>query len=131
VRRGVPALFLAVLITGCTTSSDVPDESAFAEGTCRTAAPDVRAVGEALPELAEEGKVTDEVRVDLREAQDRLAALADGAEPDLQAPLRDLVEKLGIVRIRADGNTYEPQFGELLAASYEQVLDACGAGSAG
>ncbi len=130
MRRAVPVLLLAVVLTGCT-SSDVPEESAFAEGTCRTAAPDVRAVGEVLPELGDGGKVADEVKDELREAQDRLAALADGAEPELQAPLKDLVEKLGIVRIRADGNTYEPELGEVLARSYERVLAACGAGSAG
>lgn len=117
------ALALAGLV-GCS-SSDVPDESAFAEGTCRTAAADVRAVGQSLPELGDGGAVDGEVRAGLREAHDRLRALADGAEPALQPVLAELNEKIGIVRIRADGNTYEPQLGELLAASYERVLEAC------
>lgn len=117
------ALALAGLV-GCS-SSDVPDESAFAEGTCRTAAADVRAVGQSLPELGDGGAVDGEVRAGLREAHDRLRALADGAEPALQPVLAELNEKIGIVRIRADGNTYEPQLGELLTASYERVLEAC------
>ncbi|TAL25915.1 MAG: hypothetical protein EPN99_00990 [Frankiales bacterium] len=117
------ALALAGLV-GCS-SSDVPDESAFAEGTCRTAAADVRAVGQSLPELGDGGAVDGDVRAGLREAHDRLRALADGAEPALQPVLAELNEKIGIVRIRADGNTYEPRLGELLAASYERVLEAC------
>ena len=128
MRRPLPLLLVAVLagaLAGC--SSDVPDESAFAEGTCRTAAPDVRAVGEALPELGDGPSVERGVKDALREAQDRIDALASGAEPALADPLKDLVEKIGIVRIRADGNTYEPGLGEVLERSYEQVLDACGA----
>jgi hypothetical protein len=131
VRRALPALLLAAVLgsglAGCSSSPgpEVPAEDAFATGTCRTAAPDVRAVGEAIPDLGDGGKVDGEVKDSLREAQDRLAALADGAEPDLQAPLRGLVEKIGIVRIRADGNTYETSQGEVLTTAYERVLDAC------
>ncbi len=130
MHRALPcALLLTVLLAGCTSSSgsDVPEESAFAEGTCRTAAPDVRAVGEAIPQLGDGGEVDDDVQDALRDAQDRLDALAGGAEPAVAPPLKELVEKIGIVRIRADGNTYEPELGEVLARSYERVLDACSA----
>lgn len=119
------ALALAGLV-GCSSGGpDVPDESAFAEGTCRTAAADVRAVGQSLPDLGDGGAVDGDVRAGLREAHDRLRALADGAEPALQPVLAELNEKIGIVRIRADGNTYETQFGEQLTAAYERVLEAC------
>jgi hypothetical protein len=124
VRRVAPALLLALALAGCT-SSDVPDEDDFAAGTCRTAAPDVRAVGEAIPRLGDGGKVDEDVRDELREAQDRLAALADGAEAELKPDLQGLVEAIGIVRIRADGNTYESAQGEALTRAYERVLDAC------
>lgn len=123
------ALALAGLV-GCSSNGpDVPDESAFAEGTCRTAAADVRAVGQSLPELGDGGAVDGDVRAGLREAHDRLRALTDGMsptdEPALQPVLAELNEKIGIVRIRADGNTYEARFGEQLTASYERVLEAC------
>jgi hypothetical protein len=119
------ALALAGLV-GCSSGGpDVPDESAFAEGTCRTAAADVRAVGQSLPDLGDGGTVDGDVRDGLREAHDRLRALADGAEPALQPVLAELNEKIGIVRIRADGNTYEPQFGERLTEAYERVLETC------
>ncbi len=125
MRRTAPVLLALLLLTGCTSSSDVPAEDDFAAGTCRTAAPDVRAVGEALPRLGDGGKVDDDVKADLRESQDRLVALADGAEPDVKDELQALVEAIGIVRIRADGNTYEQAQGDALDRAYEQVLDAC------
>jgi hypothetical protein len=125
VRRAVPLVLLALVLAGCTSSSDVPAEEDFAAGTCRTAAPDVRAVGESIPRLGDDGDVADEVKDELREAQDRLAALADGAEPSLQSALQELVVAIGIVRIRADGNTYEPAQGEALTRAYEQVLEVC------
>lgn len=123
MRRAVPVLLLAVLLAGCT--SDVPAEEDFAEGTCRTAAPDVRAVGELIPRLGDGPKVAADVKAELTEAQDRLVAIADGAEPELQPALRALVEAIGIVRIRADGNTYESAQGEALTRGYERVLDVC------
>lgn len=127
MRRAVPLALLALVLTGCS-SSDVPAEEDFAAGTCRTAAPDVRAVGEALPRLGDGGKVDGDVKDELREAQDRLQAIADGAEPALRPDLEALVVAIGIVRIRADGNTYESAQGEALTRAYEQVLDACVAG---
>jgi hypothetical protein len=128
VRPVLPAVLVALALAGCSSSGpDVPDEDAFAAGTCRTAAADVRAVGEAIPELGEGGKVDGDVKDELREAQDRLAALTDGAEADVQPALRGLVEAIGLVRIRADGNTYEQAQGEALTRAYEQALDACGA----
>jgi hypothetical protein len=119
----------AVLLGACSSSSsdgpEVPPESAFTEGTCRTAAPDVRAVGEAVSRLGEGGEVDAEVKESLRESQGRLRAVADGAQEELEPLLEDLIQKIGIVRIRADGNTYEPQFGESLTRSYEQVVSVC------
>ena len=123
MRPAVPVLLLAALLAGCT--SDVPAEDEFAAGTCRTAAPDVRAVGEVIPELGDGGKVEPDLREELREAQDRLVAIADGAEPALKDDLQGLVEAIGIVRIRADGNTYESAQGQALTRAYERVLDAC------
>lgn len=129
LRAALVAGLLAV--AACSSGSpsvdgpEVPPESAFAEGTCRVAAPDVRAVGEALPRLGDGGSVDAEVKDSLREAQERLRALTEGMEPALQPAFADLSQKIGLVRIRADGNTYEPELGEALTASYEGVVEAC------
>lgn len=132
MRRTASALLLAALLTGCTSSGpDVPEESEFADGTCRTAAPDVRAVGEVLPRLGDGGTVPDDVKQDLRDTQQRLVALAEGAEPALEPDLTALVQAIGAVRIRADGGTFDAEVGDILTRAYERVLDACGAGTDG
>jgi hypothetical protein len=130
-------LALIAGLAGCSSSgAELPDESDFAAGTCRTAAPDIRAIGQSLPELGGDATVDREVRAELREAHDRLRALGDGLvpadEPELRPALAELNEKIAIVRIRADGNSYEPALGKLLTRSYEAVLDVCtGSGTAG
>ena len=137
MRRLVPSLpaallALPLLLAACSGSSEGPElpaESAFAEGTCRQAAPDVIAVGRALPRLGEGGAVDKAVKDDLRESQDRLFALSEGAEPQYAPALSALVERIGGVRIRADGNTYEPVLGEGLQKAYDEVVEVCTAGS--
>lgn len=129
MRRTAPALLLAALLAGCTSGGpDLPQESDFAEGTCRTAAPDVRAVGALLPRLGDGGTVPDDVKRDLRETQARLVALAEGAEPALSPDLTSLVQAIGAVRIRADGGTFDAEVGDILERAYARVLEACGAG---
>ena len=136
VLRAVAVSCLLTLTVGACTPSEpeqppgpsVPAESAFAEGTCRVAAPDVRAIGAAVPRLGKEGKVDQQVQDELRDAQQRLAALAEGAEPELKPALDDLVLKIGLLRIRAAGNTYESSLGEGLTTSYDAVLDVCTTG---
>lgn len=129
MRRLLPLLLAApLLLVGCTSSSDagpeLPAESAFAEGTCRTAAPDVRAVGGTLSRL-DGDEVPAEVRDELREAQDRLFALAEAAEPTYKPALDVLVVKIGAVRIRADGNSYDEALGDELRTAYDEVVEVC------
>ena len=51
--------------------------------------------------------------------------MRDKAGPAYAPAFEDLVGSIGIVRIRADGNTYETQFGDTLKASYERVVALC------
>jgi hypothetical protein len=133
LRAAALCALLVLALAGCTAGSrsetpagpQVPPESSFAEGTCRIAAPDVRAVGQALPRLGDQKVVDAEVQAELLEAQQRVRALAEGAEPAVKPALDDLVVKIGLVRIRAAGNSYETALGESLTRSYEQVLDVC------
>ena len=123
---------LAGLLAGCSSGEgdapagpQLPQVDAFAPGTCRTAAPDVIAVGQALPRLGGGGVVDAQVKDGLRDAQRRLVSVRDKAGPAYAPAFEDLVGSIGIVRIRADGNTYEPQFGKTLKASYERVVALC------
>jgi ferredoxin len=126
VRRALPVLLaLPLLLGACSSGPDLPEESSFAEGTCRTAAPDVIAVGKALPELGDGPSVDGDVRGSLQDAQDRLAALAETAEPAYKPALDRLVVSIGLVRIRADGNTYQAKIGDGLETSYDEAVEAC------
>lgn len=134
MRRLVPLLVLPLVLTACSSAPDAPDapkepalpaESAFAEGTCRVAAPDLLDLGRALPRLGDDGTVGQDVQATLQETQDRLSLVAQTAEPDLAPALSTLVERIGGVRIRAVGNTYEPSLGEDLRTALDDVLDVC------
>ena len=111
-----------------------PPPSAFAAGTCSLAADDVLAVGRDTLRLGDggDGKVDPAVKDSLRETQDRLAPLAETADaaagPDVKAALDRLVVAIGLVRVRADGNTYEPALGEGLRTAYDAAVLACTTG---
>lgn len=127
-RRLAASVAFAALLAGCTSSDgapEVPAESAFLEGTCRAAAPDVIAVGRTLPRLGDGGVVDQAVKDELRAAQDGLFALVPSAEEMYKPVLDELVLSTGIVRLRADSNTYEPDLGGLLRRSYERALSVC------
>lgn len=103
----------------------LPAESSFAEGTCAQVAPYVIAVGGALPRLGGGGSVDPQVKLELREAQDQLFEVAAAAEPALKPTLDDLVLKIGLVRIRADGNSYETSQGAVLQTAYDATVRTC------
>lgn len=135
MRTAPAALVGLLLLVGCTSSpsddeptaaaSPLPAESSFTEGTCRLVAPDVIAVGGALPRLGDGGDVDQDVKDELRAAQDRLRAVAEAAEPEYRAALDELSVAIGVVRIRADGNTYETAQGDALAEAYDEVVGVC------
>ncbi len=128
MRRTPVLLLVPLLLAGCSSAPDQPElpaESAFRDGTCRVAAPDLLDLGRALPRLGDDGTVGRDVQQTLSETQDRLFALSEGAEPEYAGVLDELVERIGGVRIRAVGNTYEPSLGQDLQDSYDEVLLVC------
>ncbi len=131
MRRLVPLLVLPLLLTACSSSPDAPEEpqlpaeSAFTEGTCRVAAPDLLELGRAIPRLGDDAKVGQDVQTTLQETQDRLFLVSQTAEPQYAPALSALVESIGLVRIRAVGNTYEPSLGKNLQTTFDEVLSVC------
>lgn len=121
----------SLLLSACSSGSDgtsepeLPAASDFAQGTCAQAAPDLLELGRTLPRLGDEESVPSEVQQTLADVQERLALFAEGADPDVAAVLPTLVERIGGVRIRAVGNTYEPSLGEDLQVAYDEVLAVC------
>ncbi len=134
MRLAAVLVCVPLLLSACSSSPksppepDLPAESDFAQGTCREAAPDLLELGRTLPRLGNDSTVPADVQQVLADVQDRLAFFAEAAEPALAEVLPTLVERIGGVRIRAVGNTYEPSLGEDLQAAYDEVLSACTAG---
>ncbi len=138
MRTPLLAAALLLALTGCNAAPkspataptpSAPAESAFTDGTCRLAAPDIIAIGRDARRLGDGGKVEEDVKDSLRESQDRLAALAETATPDAKPVLDRLVLVTGLVRVRADGNTYETQLGDNLVAAYDAAVLTCTGGS--
>jgi hypothetical protein len=120
----VCALALTAACSG-TTKDQAPSASAFKEGTCRAAAADVLALGRATTRRGAADTVPGDVRSRLRDAQAHLDELAVAAEPPYQKVLHALVQSIGIARLRADGNEYDPALGRQLRRDYEAVLAVC------
>ena len=130
MRRATLLLVPLLLASGCTgdaatSGPDVPSAESFADGTCSTVAEDVRTIGRLLPQVGDGPSVDTGVLDSLRTSQEALRAVADGAEPGLQGPLKKLSQSVGFIRIRGVGNTYEPFIGEQAQEAYEKVIDAC------
>ena len=132
--RLLVALLGCVLATACTGSSGggakkasvpLPKESAFLEGTCQAAAPDILAIGRQIDRLGDGPKVDQVVKAELQEAQKVLAELSLAAEPTYKPALDALVVTVGGVRIRADGNVYDPELATQLGRDYRGVLEVC------
>ena len=132
----IPApLALAVCslaLTACSGDSDKgpttpkqPAESAFAEGTCRSIAPDVLSIGKDARSLGKGGDVDKAVLARLEQAQTRLRAVVEGAEPSYKPAIDKLVVAVGLVRFQAQAGRYQPMTGANLVASYDGVVDVC------
>ena len=131
MRLAAALLCVPLLLAACSSSPDsppepeLPTESDFAQGTCRDAAPDLLELGRTLPRLGDDETVPADVQQVLADVQDRLSFIGEVAEPELDGGLATLVERIGGVRIRAVGNSYEPSLGNDLQDAYDEVLAAC------
>ncbi len=134
MRLAAVLVCVPLLLSGCSSSPqsppepDLPAESEFTQGTCREAAPDLLELGRTLPRLGNDSTVPADVQQGLADVQERLALFTEAPDPAVAPMLATLVERIGGVRIRAVGNTYEPSLGEDLQASYDEVLSACTSG---
>ncbi len=124
-------LLCGLAVTACSGSSSgpapfqQPPVSAFAEGTCRTVAPDVLAIGKQAQALGEGGAVDKAVVTALEQAQTSLRPLVEGAEPAYQPALMRLVVATGLVRLQASLDSYKPETGQDLQTSYDGAVAAC------
>lgn len=126
-RTAVGALAFLTL-SACSSGSDGPRQpavSAFAEGTCRTAAPDVLTIGREVRKLGDGKNPPSGPLEAMQKAQEPLDAIATGAEPTYQPALRKLVTAVGLVRFRAHVGSYVPSLGADVVTAYDGVLAVC------
>lgn len=117
--------FLAVASCSSGSTFAQPEAKAFHDGTCRTVASQVLSVGRDARKLGTSASPPDDVRDRLKAAQAALIAVQSTADAAVVAPLDKLVVSIGLVRIRADGNSYAPELGTALSAAYDAVVTAC------
>ena len=126
MKRTCLALAALALATSCSSGSSGPKQpaaSAFTDGTCRTAAPDVLTIGKQARKLGKDAPAS--ALAPMTSAQDRLDTIASGAEPTYQPALRKLVTAVGLVRLRAHTGTYVPSLGQDVVSAYDGVLAVC------
>jgi hypothetical protein len=127
--RRIALPLIALLLFGVSACGDEdlkqPPVSAFADGTCRVAAPDVLALGKAGAHLGKGKTIDAAAKAELKDAQDGLRTVAEGAEPAYKKAFQNLIVSTGFVRIRADGNTYDASLGRQMMADYNAVVRIC------
>lgn len=127
-RIPLTLLACALLLAGCSGTPDAPKPKDFAAGICRQVAPDVLELTGLVDDLGKGPKVPDEAKASLRAAQGRLVAtLGSYAGPE-RGDLDGFVEAVGLLRIRADGNTYEAFLTKDVKAAGDKVVARCTSG---
>jgi hypothetical protein len=119
----VPVLLLA--LAACSGGGfDQPKASAFASGSCRDLAPSVLALGKDLHGLGSKPPSSGQreaLTKDQGTVRARQASLPSTLAPDVQ----ELVTAVGVLRLRADTNSYEPGLTKTAMSAYTAVVTAC------
>jgi hypothetical protein len=121
-KRGLAALAGLALVAGlasaCTAANadesdlppeDLPAASAFKAGACQSTAQDVLGLAKLARTIVSAESVSAADRTELRTRQAKIAEARANADEQLAKPLQDLVTSIGWVRIRFNGQTYDPK----------------------
>jgi hypothetical protein len=117
VYRVAALALVAGMLGACTAANadeqglpaeDLPAASAFKAGTCQSTAQDVLALAGLARKIIDAKSVSAADRDQLRDRQARIAQFRADADEQLAKPLQDLVTSIGWVRIRFNGQTYDP-----------------------
>lgn len=128
MKRTAVGVMVLFTLTGCSSGSAGPKQpaaSAFAEGTCRTAAPDVLTIGREVRKLGTGKEAAGRPLSAMTDAQTRLDVVAKAAEPAYEPALRTLVTAVGLVRLRSHTGSYAPSLGSDVSKAYDGVLAVC------
>ncbi len=120
-----PTLLAAV--SGCSSSSSSfaqPKESSFSPGSCRQLAPAVLRLGRDIHDLGTKtpsGSQRTTLKIDQQKVRDLQPGLSAAVSPAVQ----DLVGAVGLMRIRADTNSYDGTLAGLALKQYNALVALC------
>lgn len=130
----VSAVLGGALVGGCASRKSgadfqQPPVSAFRQGACQSMAPDILSIGRDARRLGTSATPPQDVRDALKASQDRIRAVQPSLDPDLAAPVEDLVIAVGVVRLRSDTKGFTTAAASDLSAAYQRLVDACTTGA--
>lgn len=128
----LPCLLLgaALLVAGCTSDPDPeafrpPPPGSLAGGPCDLVADDLVALGRLAFDLRGEPDPGRSAAEALENAQDRVAAVAETADPVVKPALDRLVLTTGLVRLQVDTRMLRDQVLENMDVAYDEAVRAC------
>jgi len=126
----VLALALSAACSSSSTATDRPQPKVadFSSGSCRSVAEPVLRLGRELDTLSSIDMPPPDLLEKLKTAQAALRALQPSVEPSLAPTVEKLVGSVGLVRLRADSNSYERQLAVTALEDYDAVIAACTGG---
>jgi hypothetical protein len=124
--RFIPLLPLALVLCACTSSSGFsqPTASAFTPGGCRDLAPAVLTLGKQIAALGSKPP-SKQARSALATAQKSVREQQSALDPALAPTVQSLVTAVGVLRIRADTNSYASGLRDDALKAYDAVVSAC------
>ena len=121
-----PTVFAAV--SGCSSSSSSsfsqPKESTFSPGSCRQLAPAVLRLGRDIQDLGTKTPSASE-QTTLKNDQQKVRDLQPGLSAGVAPAVQDLVGAVGLMRIRADTNSYDGTLAGLALKQYRALVALC------
>lgn len=118
---------LLAAVSGCTTSSNSfaqPKESTFNPGSCRQLAPAVLRLGRDIHDLGTKTPSASQ-RTTLKDNQQKVRDLQPGLSAGVSPAVQDLVGAVGLMRIRADTNSYDGTLAGLALTQYHALVALC------
>jgi hypothetical protein len=134
IKRVAALALVAGLLSACTAANadeeglpaeDLPAASAFRAGACQTTAQDVLGLAGLARKIIDAEDVSAGDRAQLRDRQTRIAQARASADQQVAKPLQDLVTSIGWVRVRFNGQTYDPKVVREMDRARRAYQQAC------
>ncbi len=114
-------------VSGCSSSSSSfaqPKESSFNPGSCRQLAPAVLRLGRDIHDLGTKTPSAAQ-RTTLKNDQQKVRDQQTGLSAAVAPAVQNLVSAVGLLRIRADTNSYDGSLAGLALTQYTSLVALC------